>query len=37
MSPSLILTRTQCDVLVDTLRESITEVTQDLRREGFVA
>ncbi len=37
MSPPLILTRAQCDVLVDTLRESITEVTQDLRREGFVA
>jgi adenosylmethionine-8-amino-7-oxononanoate aminotransferase len=37
MSPPLILTRAQCDMLVDTLREAITEVTQDLRREGFVA
>jgi hypothetical protein len=33
---SLILTREQCDVLVDTLRDAIVEVTQELRREGFV-
>jgi len=37
MSPPLILTRSQCDVLVDTLREAITEVTHELRHEGFVA
>ena len=37
MSPPLILTREQCDVLVDTLREAITEVTQELRREGFIS
>jgi adenosylmethionine-8-amino-7-oxononanoate aminotransferase len=36
ISPPLILTRAQCDVLVDTLRESITEVTQQLCREGFI-
>jgi putrescine aminotransferase len=37
MSPPLILTRSQCDVLVDTLREAISEVTHELRHEGFVA
>jgi putrescine---pyruvate transaminase len=37
MSPPLILTRAQCDVLVDTLREAILEVTHELRREGFVS
>ena len=36
MSPPLILTREQCDVLVDTLRDAIAEVTHELRREGFV-
>ncbi len=36
ISPPLILTRAQCDVLVDTLRESFTEVTQQLCREGFI-
>jgi putrescine aminotransferase len=36
MSPPLILTREQCDVLVDTLRDAIGEVTHELRREGFV-
>ena len=36
MSPPLTLTRAQCDVLVDTLREAITEVTHELGREGFL-
>jgi putrescine---pyruvate transaminase len=36
LSPPLILTREQCDVLVDTLHEAITEITHELRREGFV-
>lgn len=35
MSPPLILTRQDCDFLVDTLREAIIEVTQELTREGF--
>ena len=37
MSPPLTLTREQCDVLVDTLRDAITEVTQELGREGFLS
>jgi putrescine---pyruvate transaminase len=37
MSPPLILTRAQCDELVEKLRDSIIEVTHQLRREGFVA
>lgn len=36
MSPPLILTRDECDLLVDTLRDAIGEVTQELRCEGFV-
>jgi adenosylmethionine-8-amino-7-oxononanoate aminotransferase len=36
MSPPLTLTRAQCDVLVDTLREAIIEVTHELGREGFL-
>jgi adenosylmethionine-8-amino-7-oxononanoate aminotransferase len=36
ISPPLILTREQCDVIVDTLRNAITEVNEELRREGFV-
>jgi adenosylmethionine-8-amino-7-oxononanoate aminotransferase len=36
MSPPLILTRQQCDFLVDTLRAAITEVTEELGREGFL-
>jgi adenosylmethionine-8-amino-7-oxononanoate aminotransferase len=36
MSPPLILTHQQCDILVDTLRDAITEVTHELHREGFV-
>jgi putrescine---pyruvate transaminase len=36
MSPPLILTRAQCDFLVDTLREAITEATHQLGREGFL-
>jgi putrescine---pyruvate transaminase len=36
MSPALILTRDECDTLVDTLRESIVEVTGELEREGFL-
>jgi adenosylmethionine-8-amino-7-oxononanoate aminotransferase len=36
MSPPLILTREQCDVLVETLREAIAEVTHELGREGFL-
>ena len=34
LSPPLILTRTQIDLLVSTLREGITEVLDDLTREG---
>jgi hypothetical protein len=30
------LTREQCDLLVDTLREAIGEVTRELGREGFL-
>jgi putrescine---pyruvate transaminase len=37
MSPPLILTREQCDFLVDTLRDAISEVTHELRHEGLVA
>ena len=37
MSPPLILTREQCDFLVDTLRDAISEVTHELRDEGLVA
>ena len=37
MSPPLILTREECDMLVGTLREAITEVTHELEREGFLA
>jgi putrescine---pyruvate transaminase len=36
LSPPLILTRAQCDALVDTLRDAITEITAELRVEGFV-
>ena len=36
MSPPLILTREQCDFLVDTLRDAISEVTCELRDEGLV-
>jgi len=36
MSPPLTLTRAQCDELVDTLRDAISEVTQELSREGFM-
>ena len=36
MSPPLILTREQCDFLVDTLRDAISEVTYELRDEGLV-
>jgi putrescine---pyruvate transaminase len=36
MSPPLILTREQCDTLVDTLGEAIGEVTQELGREGYL-
>jgi putrescine aminotransferase len=35
MSPPLIWTRRECDILVDTLGEAIGEVTLELRREGF--
>jgi len=34
LSPPLILTRTQIDLLVSTLREGITQVLDDLTREG---
>jgi len=37
MSPPLILTRQQCDFLVDNLREAIIEVTHELRHEGLVS
>ncbi len=37
MSPPLTLGRAQCDVLVDTLREAILEVTHELGREGFLS
>ncbi|MGO8829707.1 MAG: aminotransferase [Steroidobacteraceae bacterium] len=36
ISPPLVLTREQCDLLVDTLREAIGEVTRELGREGFL-
>jgi hypothetical protein len=36
MSPPLILNYAQCDLMVDTLREAITEVERELRREGYV-
>ena len=36
MSPPLILTRKDCDFLVDTLHEAIGEVTRELEREGFM-
>jgi putrescine---pyruvate transaminase len=36
ISPPLILTREQCDVLVDTLRDCIVEVTDELRHEQYV-
>lgn len=36
MSPPLILTRAECDTLVDTLREAVEEETRELRREGFL-
>jgi putrescine---pyruvate transaminase len=35
MSPPLIWTRRECDILVDTLGEAIGEVTLELRGEGF--
>jgi len=35
MSPPLIWTRHECDILVDTLGEAIGEVTLELKREGF--
>jgi putrescine aminotransferase len=37
MSPPLILTRQQCDFLVENLRDAIIEVTHELRREGMVS
>ena len=37
MSPPLTLTREQCDVLVDTLRAAISEVTDELGHEGFLS
>jgi putrescine aminotransferase len=37
MSPPLILTRQQCDFLVDNLRDAIIEVTHELRHEGLVS
>ena len=36
MSPPLTFTREQCDFLVDTLREAIIEVRDELAREGFL-
>jgi putrescine aminotransferase len=36
MSPPLIFTREQCDTLVGTMREAITETTRELGREGFL-
>jgi len=36
MSPPLILTRAQCDTLVDTLGAAIEEETAALRREGYL-
>jgi hypothetical protein len=32
----LILSREECDVRVDTLRDAITEVTGELEREGYL-
>jgi 4-aminobutyrate aminotransferase-like enzyme len=37
MSPPLIWTRRECDILVDTLGEAIVEVMAELRREGFLS
>jgi adenosylmethionine-8-amino-7-oxononanoate aminotransferase len=37
ISPPLILTREECDVIVDTLRDAITEVNLELHREGFLS
>jgi adenosylmethionine-8-amino-7-oxononanoate aminotransferase len=36
MSPPLTLTRAECDFLVDTLRDAVTEVTFELGKEGFL-
>lgn len=36
MSPPLIWTRRECDLLVEILGEAITEATQELRAEGFL-
>ena len=36
MSPPLIWTRKECDMLVDTLADAIGEVSLELRREGFL-
>jgi putrescine aminotransferase len=36
LSPPLILTREQCDVLVNTMREAIAGITAELSREGFL-
>jgi len=35
MSPPLIWTRRECDILVDTLGEAIGEVTLELTREKY--
>ena len=37
MSPPLILTREQCDFLVDTLRDAIVEITHELKNEGLLS
>jgi adenosylmethionine-8-amino-7-oxononanoate aminotransferase len=36
MSPPLILTREQCDTLVETLRQAIGDVTGELEREQYL-
>jgi putrescine---pyruvate transaminase len=36
MSPPLIVTRAQCDTLVETLRGAIGDVTRELEREGYL-
>jgi 4-aminobutyrate aminotransferase-like enzyme len=36
MSPPLIWTTRECDILVDTLGEAIGEVTSELKAEGFL-
>jgi putrescine aminotransferase len=36
MSPPLVLTRDEADFLVDTLRGAISDVTDELVREGVV-